>query len=98
MNNSPDITSVADDFFWSLRKILFIRPSFFKTTLFLLKKFLFNPETKKIKYAQVCNKNNRNFFIDLNDRKYLFDIRNYINTKLTKLGIKNFPYLKKCPY
>ena len=35
------------------------------------------------------DKNNKYFFIDLNNRKYLFDIRNYINVKLARIGIKN---------
>ena len=40
------------------------------------------------------SKNNGRFFIILNNKKYLFDIRNYINTKLIELGIKNIDHIK----
>ena len=40
------------------------------------------------------NKNNERFFIISNNKKYLFDIRNYINTKLIGLGIKNIDHIK----
>ena len=35
------------------------------------------------------NEENKKFFIILNNKKYLFDIRGYIGSKLVKLGIKN---------
>ena len=35
------------------------------------------------------NEENKKFFIILNNKKYLFDIREYIGSKLVKLGIKN---------
>jgi YfiH family protein len=40
------------------------------------------------------NKNNQQFFIVLNDKKYLFNIRNYINVKLIGLGINNIDHIE----
>ena len=40
------------------------------------------------------SKNNGRFFIILNDKKYLFNIRSYINAKLIGLGIKNIDHIK----
>ena len=40
------------------------------------------------------NKNNQQFFIVLNDKKYLFNIRNYINAKLIGLGINNIDHIE----
>ncbi len=40
------------------------------------------------------NKNNQQFFIVLNDKKYLFNIRSYINAKLIKLGINNIDHIE----
>ena len=40
------------------------------------------------------NKNNGRFFIISNDKKYLFNIRSYINAKLIGLGIKNIDHIK----
>jgi hypothetical protein len=40
------------------------------------------------------NKNNQQFFIVLNDKKYLFNIRNYINTKLIGLGINDIDHIE----
>jgi len=40
------------------------------------------------------NKNNQQFFIVLNDKKYLFNIRNYINAKLIRLGINNIDHIE----
>ena len=40
------------------------------------------------------SKNNGQFFIMLNDKKYLFNIRSYINSKLIGLGIKNIDNIK----
>ena len=39
-------------------------------------------------------KNNRQFFIISNDKKYLFNIRSYISTKLNGLGIRNIDHIK----
>ena len=38
--------------------------------------------------------NNGQFFIISNDKKYLFNIRSYINAKLIGLGIKNIDHIK----
>ena len=40
------------------------------------------------------SKNNGRFFIISNDKKYLFNIRSYINAKLIRLGIKNIDHIK----
>ena len=40
------------------------------------------------------SKNNGRFFIILNDKKYLFNIRSYINAKLIRLGIQNIDHIK----
>ena len=40
------------------------------------------------------SKNNKQFFIISNDKKYLFNIRSYINAKLIRLGIKNIDHIK----
>jgi len=40
------------------------------------------------------SKNNGRFFIISNDKKYLFNIRSYINAKLIGLGIKNIDHIK----
>jgi hypothetical protein len=40
------------------------------------------------------NNNNQQFFIVLNDKKYLFNIRSYINAKLIGLGIKNIDHIE----
>ena len=40
------------------------------------------------------NKNNGRFFISSNDKKYLFNIRSYIEAKLIGLGIKNIDHIK----
>ncbi len=40
------------------------------------------------------NKNNQQFFIVLNDKKYLFNIRNYINAKLIGLGINDIDHIE----
>ena len=40
------------------------------------------------------SKNNGQFFIMLNDKKYLFNIRSYINAKLNGLGIQNIDHIK----
>ena len=40
------------------------------------------------------NTNNQQFFIVLNDKKYLFNIRNYINVKLIGLGINNIDHIE----
>ena len=40
------------------------------------------------------SKNNRRFFTIANDKKYLFNIRSYINAKLIELGIKNIDHIK----
>lgn len=40
------------------------------------------------------NKNNQQFFIVLNDKKYLFNIRSYISTKLIRLGINNIDHIE----
>ncbi|MBO6490052.1 MAG: peptidoglycan editing factor PgeF [Pelagibacteraceae bacterium] len=40
------------------------------------------------------NKNNQQFFIVLNDKKYLFNIRSYINAKLIGLGINNIDHIE----
>ena len=40
------------------------------------------------------SKNNRQFFIISNDKKYLFNIRSYINAKLNGLGIQNIDHIK----
>ena len=40
------------------------------------------------------NKNNQQFFIVLNDKKYLFNIRSYINAKLIRLGINNIDHIE----
>ena len=40
------------------------------------------------------SKNNGRFFIMSNDKKYLFNIRSYINAKLIGLGIKNIDHIK----
>ena len=40
------------------------------------------------------NKNNEQFFIISNDKKYFFNIRNYINAKLIGLGIINIDHIK----
>jgi len=39
------------------------------------------------------NKNNRKFFTTLSNKKYLFNIRNYINVKLIRLGIGNIDHI-----
>ena len=39
------------------------------------------------------SKNNGRFFIISNDKKYLFNIRNYIDAKLIGLGIKNIDHI-----
>ena len=39
-------------------------------------------------------KNNGRFFIISNDKKYLFNIRSYIDAKLIGLGIKNIDHIK----
>ena len=40
------------------------------------------------------SENNRQFFIISNDKKYLFNIRSYISTKLNGLGIQNIDHIK----
>ena len=40
------------------------------------------------------SKNNGRFFIISNDKKYLFNIRSYIEAKLIGLGIKNIDHIK----
>jgi len=40
------------------------------------------------------SKNNKQFFIISNDKKYLFNIRSYINAKLIRLGIQNIDHIK----
>ena len=40
------------------------------------------------------NKNNQQFFNVLNDKKYLFNIRSYINAKLIRLGINNIDHIE----
>jgi hypothetical protein len=40
------------------------------------------------------NKNNQQFFIVLNDKKYLFNIRSFINAKLIRLGINNIDHIE----
>ena len=40
------------------------------------------------------SKNNGRFFIISNDKKYLFNIRSYIDAKLIGLGIKNIDHIK----
>jgi len=40
------------------------------------------------------NINNQQFFIVLNDKKYLFNIRSYINAKLIGLGINNIDHIE----
>ena len=40
------------------------------------------------------SKNNRQFFIISNDKKYLFNIRSYISAKLNGLGIQNINHIK----
>jgi hypothetical protein len=40
------------------------------------------------------NKNNQQFFIVLNDKKYLFNIRSYINAKLIGLAINNIDHIE----
>ncbi len=40
------------------------------------------------------NENNQQFFIVLNNKKYLFNIRSYINTKLIRLGINNIDHIE----
>ena len=40
------------------------------------------------------SKNNRQFFIIANDKKYLFNIRSYISAKLNGLGIQNIDHIK----
>jgi len=40
------------------------------------------------------NNNNQQFFIVLNNKKYLFNIRGYINAKLTRLGINNIDHIE----
>ena len=40
------------------------------------------------------NKNNGQFFVISNEKKYLFNIRSYINAKLIRLGIKNIEHIK----
>ena len=40
------------------------------------------------------NNNNQQFFIVLNDKKYLFNIRSYINAKLIRLGINNIDHIE----
>ena len=40
------------------------------------------------------SKNNRQFFIISNDKKYLFNIRRYISAKLIRLGIQNIDHIK----
>ena len=40
------------------------------------------------------SENNKQFFTILNDKKYLFNIRSYINAKLIRLGIKNIDHIK----
>jgi len=40
------------------------------------------------------NKNNQQFFILLNDNKYLFNIRSYINAKLIGLGVNNIDHIE----
>ncbi len=42
----------------------------------------------------IQSKNNGQFFIISNKKKYLFNIRSYINTKLIGLGIKNIDHIK----
>ena len=42
----------------------------------------------------IPNKNNEQFFIISNNKKYLFNIRSYINAKLIRLGIKNIDHIK----
>ena len=40
------------------------------------------------------SKNNEQFFIISDDKKYLFNIRSYISEKLIRLGIKNIDHIK----
>ena len=40
------------------------------------------------------SKNNEQFFIISDDKKYLFNIRSYISEKLVRLGIKNIDHIK----
>ena len=40
------------------------------------------------------SKNNEQFFIISDDKKYLFNLRSYINTKLIRLGIKSIDHIK----
>ena len=40
------------------------------------------------------SKNNEQFFIISDNKKYLFNIRNYISEKLIRLGIKNIDHIK----
>jgi hypothetical protein len=40
------------------------------------------------------SKNNEQFFVILNDKKYLFNIRSFINAKLIELGVKNIDHIK----
>ena len=40
------------------------------------------------------SKNNEQFFIVLNDKKYLFNIRSYINAKLIRLDINNIDHIE----
>ncbi len=40
------------------------------------------------------SKNNERFFTILNDKKYLFNIRNYINAKLIGLGINDIDHIE----
>lgn len=40
------------------------------------------------------SENNKQFFTISNDKKYLFNIRSYINAKLIELGIKNIDHIK----
>ena len=40
------------------------------------------------------NKNNQQFFIVLNNKKYLFNIRSYVNAKLIRLGINNIDHIE----
>ena len=40
------------------------------------------------------SKNNGRFFIISNDKKYLFNIRSYINAKLIRLGIQHIDHIK----
>ena len=43
----------------------------------------------------IKSKENKKFFIFLNNKKYLFNIRSFVNHKLISLGITNIDHIKK---